>query len=111
MAFKISTLNQCNKIAATMDPKRYLSKDGSKLVAIIRRLLPESGGQPAAVCAQLRAIGKTYKWDLPRISAGGEASFLLWLVMEVAKTAVPVPAVSRVVPGPVSQPFSGRRER
>ena len=54
--------------------------------------------------------------DMPRISAAGEASFLLWLVMEVAKTcvppaSVPVPVVSRVVPGPVSQSVSSRRER
>ena len=101
MSFKISTLNKCNKIAATMDPRRYLSKDGKKLEEIIRILLPESGGQPAAVCDQVRAIGKTHKWDMPGIQAVPEDQFLVWLVMLVAKTCVPptpLPATSSVPP-------------
>lgn len=110
--FKISTLNKCNKIAASINPKRYLSLDGPKLVEIIKLLLPESNGQPGAVCAQLVAIGRTYKWDLPRISTEGEAGWLLWLVMEVAQTvtAAPVP-VAPVAPGQPSVPDSSRRRR
>ena len=85
MAFKISTLNKCNKIAAAMNPKRYLSADGPKLVEIIRLLLPESGGQPPAVCAQLVKIGRIHKWDMARMTSAQEEGFLLWLVTEVAK--------------------------
>ena len=86
MAIKISTLNKCNKIAATMNPKRYMSVDGPKLVEIIKLLLPDSKGQPGVVCAALVKIGRTHKWDMPRVPADAEASWLLWLVMEVAKT-------------------------
>ena len=84
MAFKISTLNKCNKIAATMNPKRYMSLDGRKLVEIIKLLLPESGGQPGAVCSMLVKIGRTHKWDMPKVPADTESAWLLWLVTEVA---------------------------
>lgn len=105
MDYKISTLNKCNKIAATMNPKRYLSQDGWLLVEIIRLLLPESQGQPAAVCAQLRAIGKNYKWDMPGIQVVPEAAFLLWLVIEVAaKTSVPDTVVPAPAPAPAPNP-------
>lgn len=83
MAFKIRTLNKCLRIASTMNPKRYLSLDGPKLVEIIRLLLPESGGQPGAVCAQLVKIGRSYKWDMARMTTAQEEGFLLWLVMEI----------------------------
>lgn len=86
MAYRVSTLNKCLKVAATMDPKRYLSIDGAKLGEIIRILLPDSQGQPANVCAELVKIGRTYKWDIPLMSPETETGFLLWLVMEVAKT-------------------------
>lgn len=110
MAFRLSTLNKCNRIAATMSPKRYLSADGHQLLQIIRLLLPESAGQPGAVCAQIVKIGRTYKWDLPRIPAAGEASFLLWLVMEVAQIGgLPAPK-PEVVPGPVSASVASSRE-
>ena len=85
MAIRIRTLNKCNKIAATMDAKRYMSKDGAKLVEIIKLLLPEAEGQPGNVCAALVKIGRTHQFDLPRIGPQGETSFLWWLVMEVAK--------------------------
>ncbi len=87
MAFKISTLNKCNRIAAGMSPSRYLSVSGPQLVEIIRLLLPESGGQPGAVCDQLVKIGRTCRWDMPRMTAVTEDNFLRWLVMEVAKSA------------------------
>ena len=85
MAFKIRTLNKCLRIASTMNPKRYLSLDGRKLVEIIKLLLPESEGQPAAVCVQLVKIGRSYKWDMARMTSAQEEGFLAWLVMEVAK--------------------------
>ncbi len=86
MAFRIRTLNACNKIAAGMSPSRYMSLDGAKLVEIIKKLLPESNAQPEAVCRQLRAIGKANRWDMPRMTADQEGGYLRWLVVEVAKS-------------------------
>ena len=80
MSFKISTLNKCNRIAAKISPTRYLSLDGPKVQEIIRLLAPESDGQPQRVCEQLRKIGRTHRWDMPRLDKGTEDSFLLWLV-------------------------------
>lgn len=79
MGFAPATLNRCNKIAATMNPERFLSKDGKKLLQIIDLLAKDDPFSPH-ICKQLVVIGDDFHWDMVNMSPQAERSFCKWLV-------------------------------
>ena len=78
-AWHTNTLKVAETIVAGIDPQRFLSKDGPKLLKLIDCLAVDTTDS-SIICQKLVEIGASRNWDMPNMNATQEKSFLKWLV-------------------------------